>query len=340
MNIYLIAYTKQNLGDDLFTSMLISKYPNVNFDINIEKTCYGDSFKKYSNVNIINKKRNLEEIEITKYDAIVYIGGSIFMEQKNGLYKLREINKFIKEAKKKNIPFFYINCNFGPYTTNEYLELARDTFSYCEDVCFRDKYSYDLFKDIKNVRYIPDLVLSYELNNLPKKENTVGISVIDLSIREELKELENEYIQTLKNNIEDYQRSGKIVYLFSFCEYEGDENTIKKIENYIIDKEKLKIVKYIGNIEEFLNIYSQMEYMICARFHSMIISANLKQKVMVLSYSDKITNVIKDLEFPYTIKNFNDKILALGDFKIAETNNLKNESEKQLSKLDEFLKSR
>ena len=30
MNIYLIAYTRNNLGDDLFTTMLVSKYSNIN----------------------------------------------------------------------------------------------------------------------------------------------------------------------------------------------------------------------------------------------------------------------------------------------------------------------
>ena len=321
MNIYLIAYTKNNLGDDLFTTMLVSKYPEINFDINIEEMQYTKSLRNFSNVNIINEKRNLNKINVNKYDAIVYVGGSIFMEKNNGLQRLKDFNKFIKHAKHNNVPFYYISCNFGPYETEEYLEVAKDTFSYCEDVCFRDKYSYDLFKDIKTVRYAPDLILSYEFNNIEKKEDTIGISIIDLNIRKDLINIKSKYIEMIKNNINKYQAEGKEVYLFSFCKYEGDENAINDIYNLVDNKEKLKIVKYNGDIEEFLNIYSQMEYMICSRFHSMIISTRLKQKMLILSYSKKIDNVIKDMNWNLNIKKLTDinesLILEIPDFKIV-----------------------
>lgn len=321
MNIYLIAYTKNNLGDDLFTTMLVSKYPEINFDINIGEMEYAKSLRNFSNVNIINEKRNLNKINVNKYDAIVYVGGSIFMEKNNGLQRLKDFNKFIKHAKHNNVPFYYISCNFGPYETEEYMELAKDTFSYCEDVCFRDKYSYDVFKDIKSVRYAPDLILSYEFNNIEKKNDTIGISIIDLNIREDLINIKSKYIEMIKNNINKYQAEGKEVYLFSFCKYEGDENAINEICNLVDNKDKLRIVKYNGNIEEFLNIYSQMEYMICSRFHSMIISKRLKQKMLILSYSKKINNVIKDMNWNLNIKELRDinesSILELPEFKIV-----------------------
>jgi len=347
MNIYLIAYTRNNLGDDLFTSMLVSRYPYVNFDINIEEIKYAESLSRFNNVNILNKKMDLNKLDINKYDAIVYIGGSIFMEKFNGLEKLKQLNKFIKLSKKNEIPFFYISSNFGPYSTQEYLDLARDTLKNCEDICFRDKYSYELFKDIRSVRYAPDLILSYDFKKGRQKKNTVGISVIDLSIRDELKNLENKYLEMLKNNIHNYQKEGKTVYLFSFCAYEGDEKTIEKVERLVKDKEKLKIIKYDGKIKDFLEIYSQMEYMICTRFHSMILSTKLEQEILVLSYSKKIDNVIKDLEFPFYIETFENlnenKILSLENFKIVEKEKLDKLAviaESQFERLDNFIKNR
>ena len=41
---------------------------------------------------------------------------------------------------------------------------------------------------------------------------------------------EDTYMNFLCNNISNYLNSGNEVYLFSFCEYEGDENTIAKIK--------------------------------------------------------------------------------------------------------------
>lgn len=345
MNIYLIAYTKNNLGDDLFTTMLVAKYPQVNFDINIEELEHTQSLKKFKNVNIINTKRELNKIDINKYDAIIYIGGSIFMEKNNGLQRLKDFNKFIKYAKSNNVPFYYISCNFGPYSTKEYIELAKDTFSYCEDVCFRDKYSYENFKEIKNVRYSPDLILSYEIEDIEKKKNTIGISLIDLSIRKDLKDIEKDYLEMLKNNINNYIKDGKEVYLFSFCKYEKDENTIEKIRNMVNNKEKLKIVKYNGNIDDFLKEYTRMEYMLCARFHSMILSAKLKQKVLLLSYSNKIDNVAKDLEFPFSIISFKEInkniIIDLKEYKMIDEkklNKIMDMAKLQLEKLNNFIK--
>lgn len=340
MNIYLMAYARNNLGDDLFTRMLISKYPNVNFDIDIEDIKYSESLKNIKNITVNNRKRDFNNIDIEKYSAIVYIGGSIFMENRNGMQKLEELNKFIKNAKNKNVPFFYISSNFGPYITNKYLELAKDTFSYCEDVCFRDRYSYNLFRNITTARYAPDLILSYNIsdNKVEMQKDTVGISVIDLKARDNIKDFESGYLEMLKNNIEDYQSFGKKVYLFSFCKYEGDEDTIDKVLNIVNNKENIEIVKYNGNIEAFLNIYSKMEYMLSTRFHSMILSARLKQKVLVLSYSDKIDNVIEDMKFPFEIRRFN-KNLNKEKFKLSQFREVKDISikEKQLEKINQLI---
>jgi len=318
MNVYLMAHTKNNLGDDLFTSILTSKHPEVSFDIDIGDVEHTQSLREFKNVNITNQNRDLERIDVNKYDAIVFVGGSIFMEH-NGIQYLKDFNKFIKRAKDHSVPFYYTSCNFGPYETEEYYEIAKDMFRNCEDVYFRDKYSYELFKDVESVRYAPDLILSYDLNNVEKEKDTVGISVIDLTIRKNLKDLENQYLETLKNNISNYQKQGKKVYLFSFCKYEGDERAIKKLESLVEDKENLEIVRYDGNIDEFLNKYSKMEYMLCTRFHSMILSKKLNQKVFVLSYSDKLNNVIDDLKLPFNIVNCrdikNNTIFELSEFK-------------------------
>lgn len=318
MNVYLMAHTKNNLGDDLFTSMLTSRHPEVNFDIDIGDKEHTQSLKKFQNVNIMNQNRDLERIDVNKYDAIVFVGGSIFMEH-NGMQYLKDFNKFIKHAKNNSVPFYYTSCNFGPYETEEYYEIAKDMFRHCKDVYFRDKYSYELFKDVESVRYAPDLILSYDLKNIEKKKDTVGISVIDLSIRKNLRDFENQYFETLKNNIEEYQKQGKKVYLYSFCKYEGDERAIEKLEKMIQDKENLEIVRYDGDIDKFLNIYSQMEYMICTRFHSMILSKKLNQKIFVLSYSDKVNHVIKDLELPFHIVDCKeikkDTMFKLSEFK-------------------------
>lgn len=344
--IFIMAYLRNNLGDDLFVKELINRYPNEKFYIDVIDLKYGEVFRNSKNVEVrIEKEENFNKIEINQYDAFIYIGGSIFMEG-GKVYNLDEncVN-FIQNCKEKNKPFFYISSNYGPYKTNKYFELSKQAFSSCTDICFRDEYSYNLFKDIGSVRYEPDLLFSYKIDNIEKEKNSVGISVIDLEIREKLKHKEEEYVKFLVGNIEKFLQEGKNIYLFSFCKEEDDEKAIEKVLENIKNKEernKIKVIKYNNNLREFLNIYKKMEYMVCQRFHSLILSCVCNQKIFVVSYSKKIDNVIEELKLGVNyIKHKNlkeDEKLNFIEFREAKNiEKIKTEAEKQFKELDKFI---
>ena len=65
-----------------------------------------------------------------------------------------------------------------------------------------------------------------------------------------------------------------------------------------------------------------MEYMICARFHALILSTIFRQKIYIMSYSKKIDNVNNDLLLNLPIVHFEDitdkKYIDLNDFGIVE----------------------
>lgn len=327
--IFLISYARKNLGDDLFMKMLIERYPMHHFYMKIKKPEYLEYFNKYDNFHIVEGIDSGEELyhsNINDYDAYIYIGGSIFMEGKKGYNLSEEALDFIKRCKEAGKPFCYASCNYGPYETEEYFNLSKEVFSTCTDICFRDRYSYELFQDIENVRYAPDFVFTYPFKDEEKIKDSVGITVIDLHIREDLKDQENEYIQMLSNNINEYIKQGKKVYLYSFCKREGDENTIDKVVEQVNDNNNLIAIKYDGNIEEFLKVYLQMEYMICARFHAMILSSLSNQKMYIMSYSKKIDRVNEDLGFNLPTIHFEEitpeTFINLNDFKNVEQEKL------------------
>ena len=348
--IFILAYAKANLGDDLFIYMLLKKYPHTLFYINIENEENAKLFKNFSNITIYSEKEKvLTKQNANQYDGYIYIGGSIFMEG-GVVYNITEqFLEFMKECKKNNIPFCYVSSNFGPYYTEEYLNLAKEVFKNCTSISFRDKYSANLFKDISTVHYLPDLAFSYVPENIEKIKNTVGISVIDLSIRNSLSNKEQCYYKMLEKNVKQYILQGKKVTLFSFCKYEGDERAIKAFLNGLPEEyaKQINIVKYDGNINEFLKEYSKMEYMVCARFHAMILSVVFGQKCEIMSYSNKIENVIDDLKlFTGNVVSFNNLTanleMPLENFKNVEEENLKKivlESKKQLSSVDEILQT-
>ncbi len=344
--VFIMAYARANVGDDLFIVTLLEKYKDIDFYIGIKEMSFAKAFKEYKNITVIeNNEENFAGRIPEKYDAYIYVGGSIFMEG-GKVYNLdNECNEFMKKCYNKKIPFFYVSSNFGPYQTQEYFDLAKDTFKYCKDICFRDMYSYKLFQDISTVRYAPDLIFNLENIDDNIQKNTVGISIIDMSIRKNLQKYENTYIECMINNIIKYIEQGKIVYLFSFCKEENDENAIEYIESQIPEqyKHSLKKVYYDGNIKEFVKIYKSMEYMMCCRFHAKIISVALGQKMYILSYSKKIDNVIQDLSLAekYTnIENLEENTyINLNDFKEVDKekiSQIKEESKNQLLKIDEW----
>lgn len=330
--VFIMAYLRKNFGDDLFVHMLLEKYKNLEFYIKYDNHDYLDYLAKHENLHVLYGKDTDEELynsDVNEYDAYVYIGGSIFMEGGSSYNLSPKFYDFVKRCKDNNKPFCYISCNYGPYQTQEYFDLSKKDFAECTDICFRDLYSYNLFSDIETVRYAPDFAFSYNTPDVPKKENTVGISIIDLGIRNDLKAKENSYINFICNNIKDYIDKGNDVYLFSFCKYEGDERAIEKITNNFLNESKLHIVNYSGNIDKFLQVYNQMEYMICARFHAMILSTIAKQKIYIMTYSKKIDRVIEDLDLNLPILHLSD----LNENDKLELENFKSVDNKKIEKI-------
>lgn len=344
--VFIMAYARANVGDDLFIVTLLEKYKDIDFYIGIKEMSFAKAFKEYKNITVIqNEEENFDNRIPEEYDAYIYVGGSIFMEG-GKVYNLdNKCNEFMKKCYNKKIPFFYVSSNFGPYQTQEYFDLAKDTFKYCKDICFRDMYSYNLFQDIPTVRYAPDLMFNLENIEDNIQKNTLGISIIDMSIRNSLQKYENAYLKCMINNIIRYIEQEKTVYLFSFCKEENDEKAIEYIESQIPEQYKYRIKKvyYDGDIKQFIRIYKSMEYMICCRFHAMIISTAFGQKMYILSYSKKIDNVIQDLELTEKYTQIEDleenTVIKLNDFKQVDKekiNKIKDKSKDQLLKIDEW----
>lgn len=347
MKVLLFAYTKVNLGDNLFIYMLLKRYKEVDFYIHILEKEYENVYKDFENLHYINANRNLDSVNIEEFDAYLYVGGSIFMESEYGMHEMKEFNKFIKRCKEKNKKFFYMSCNFGPYKTQEYLDLARENFSLCNGICFRDKKSYELFSDIDKVMYAPDMVFSFKYNQKVEKEKkSIGISVINLQIRENLKEVEAIYNDFIKRIIIKFAKRNYKVYLFSFSEFEKDGEAINNIINLLPEQYKNSVETVIFNedIDTYLEKYSKVEYMVCGRFHSMILSILFNQKIYNLTYSKKQDNVIEELKLFNRYQEIKDlkyeTVLRKYYFKkvnASKLNKISKEAENQFLNLDNWI---
>ncbi len=354
--VLLKAYMHNNLGDDLFVYMLLkrykdnfytyeyernytlSKFENLSYEKNgIENLidrCFSKFLKKYDYTELKNKK---------KYDLLVDIGGSLFIENGNyDFWKKRSLN-----YEKNYIPYYILGSNVGPWKNKEFPKLLENNiFKNAEDVCFRDKNSYDLYSHLPNIRYASDIVFSLgdylNLNN--NSEKVVLFSIIDLKY----KGLDTEaYENKMVEMINYFQENNYKVKLMSFCKREGDEKAIERICNKINFADKLEKYFYNGNIEEAIDIINSSEIIVGSRLHSNIVGIALDKYIIPIAYSKKTVNVLNGIGFKGKIFKA-DKISELDIREVMNNINLYKvdrekcniDSEKQFEKLDLVLNRR
>jgi len=320
--VYLKMYLKKNLGDDLFLKIILERYPFSKFMVNSKKIYNNilntNNIKYYNTffcraINFIGKKikcRNLlTDYKLSKKSNFkIVLGGSMFVENESCNTDAFE-DKITKEYNLCNKPYYILGSNFGPYNSNEFYEIYKEVFKNAKDVCFREKYSYDLFKDLKNVRYNSDIVFSMNCDKYKKENNnTVVISIINLENRNKLKDYLKRYEEYIINLTSSFVEKGKKVIFMSFCEFEGDELAINRIYDNLDSNIKEFVSKYFydGNIDEALNIIVKSDTVVGTRFHATILGILFEKKVLPIIYSDKTLNVLNDM-------NFNGKIIKMSE---------------------------
>lgn len=361
INIFVDMYLSFNLGDDLFLHILSERYPDSNITVNYVGNNYDKFISKYKNIkrrkyNLFNKlcqklrlKDYLTDYEhiAKEYDALIFVGGSIFREEDYHYSLYKDRMKMVTEFNKMKKPVFIMGSNFGPYETDKFFYEYRDFYKLCDDVCFRDLYSYNLFKDLKNVRYAPDIVFQMNVNKYMKndKKNIVGYSIIDVRHKKGLSKYYNKYIESTIKSIELIISKGYECLLMSFCESEGDLNVINNIKSGLSKEtlNKVRIYEYKGNLDEAINLISELKLFVAARFHANIIGLLCNVGILPVIYSNKTTNMLKDInldDISIYMDNlsdlYNNDTIEKGFKNKVNLDKISIEAKNQFKKLDEF----
>lgn len=305
------AYINNNLGDDLFLYILAKRYSSQKF-IAFSRT---RSYLNLPNLRIIYIPRFLNKFvklvtfskidmaypKLKKYPLEVLIGGSMFIEG-------RSSDNYL-DTNKKN---FYLGCNFGPYQTENYLKKYHEIFSKVNDICFRDEYSYNLFRGLPNVRMASDIVFSLpeESDKLhlstEYQEPYVVISIMDFA-QNNLEAQEEEYLKFLHSAIKKFILQKYRVILISFCKKDGDELGIRKVLSLqFTEYEKTQIDTYFyrGNIVEVLQLFKNATAVVGTRFHSTVLGLHFGIPTLPIIYSQKTKNMLASIKFTGKIFDF------------------------------------
>ncbi|WP_415654037.1 polysaccharide pyruvyl transferase family protein, partial [Salinicoccus roseus] len=309
------AYTNFNLGDDLFIKVLCERYPETNFLIYAPEE-YKYTFKNIDNILIFpsNKLFNrifnyilrkiksdisIQRIISRKVDAIVQIGGSIFIERK------KYLDSKVKKEKNVKKPYYVLGANFGPYQTEQFYKYHHELFQRYTDICFRDKYSYELFKDLRNVRMADDIIFQLSDQKKIASKHSVVISVIKPSFRENLQDYDEVYYKKIKDIAAYFLDKGYKVILMSFCEREGDKKAIEEISQLLPIQKRAYVYKYhyLFNMDEALDVIAASSFIVATRFHAMILGWAYNKPVFPIAYSEKMNNVMEDIGHTGTFIN-------------------------------------
>lgn len=355
--IFLYAYDRQNLGDDLFIHTITKRYPRTHFymwtSFENRKT-----FRCLKNVKVLTDKdawvRFLHRIRpslsvryrywITgRCKAVVYIGGSIFIEYDNWEQILAWW-----DYTAENYPFYVLGANFGPYHAEDYRKKNAEIYAKMQDVCFRDRYSYDLFKEIKTVRQAPDILFSYPMPQVEVKQKQIFVSVINCAARDGshgLAQYDECYVNNMASILNKYRQQGYQLVLGSFCAHEGDEDGIRKVVK-AMDAENapdVQVLHYDGtNADALTGAIAQSEFVIGTRFHAVILAIAAGRPVLPVIYSDKTLHVLEDLGFegPMIDLRSCEDYTTVGQPVVCSVDRetLARESQKHFEKLDQLLK--
>ena len=310
--VLLHAYDRQNLGDDLFIQTIAKRYPHVQFRMwsTLENQ---RNFQFLPNLKVLDKHGKMMRLlfkirpsfvswyrhwQEKRCQAAVYIGGSIFME-----YDIWEQLLSWWEYMADYFPFYVMGANFGPYKTEAYRQKMAEIYDKMQDVCFRDRYSYELFKEKKTVRYAPDILFSYPMPKVSVTNKQVFVSVIDCigrSGNSPLDAYDESYVKNMTTLLQGYLNDGHTLVLASFCKEEGDELGIEKVLHAMDCEEdtRVRVLHYDGtNAEELLTAMASSEYVIATRFHAMVLALTAGRPVLPIIYSDKTSNVLNDIGF-------------------------------------------
>lgn len=311
------AYLYVNLGDDLLVRILTERYPDVDFYL-FTSTDYGRIVDR-PNLHLIRRNR-LNRIfaahlpyqyRCYKFDAVVYIGGSIFMERgESGMCTTTRNLRLLRKAFPK-LPLHIVGCNYGPEQTPQFRREVESVLGFVESVCMRDTYSYNLFASNPVVSCAPDVVFNLgpstavqkgksgeHVDNSQKGEKVaVALSVIDLATRPMLDRYTARYEEMMAQIVRRYVAQGASVRLLSFCSAEGDVAACERIVAMLGEEcgTKVEVARYEGDIDQFLATIRSSSVLYATRFHATILGALFGIPTIPIIYSDKTQHVLDDI---------------------------------------------
>lgn len=242
---------------------------------------------------------------------LVVIGGSLYIQPiwKHSLFttvfSLRDVlqRKRLYSSADKT---FVLGTNFGPYRNSWYKKSYSDIFNkYVTDICFRDQYSFQLFKSDEHIRVAPDILFGTEFPRVERKKKVL-FSVVDLGNTMKFRDLSScsaDYDSWIVNAANCYANLGYDIQLCGFSTVEHDDVAVARI-SHLLAQESIQhdCLTYDNDTSRILSAIAESEVIVGTRFHASILGLAAGCKVLPIIYSDKTSHSLDDIGFASDIR--------------------------------------
>ncbi|SUW63078.1 colanic acid biosynthesis protein [Buttiauxella agrestis] len=254
---------------------------------------------------------------LQKYDAIIQVGGSFFVD----LYGVSQFEHALCSFMAKK-PVYMIGHSVGPFQDPQFNHLASYVFGNVESLILRETVSLKLMNqsnidsskveqgvdtawlvDHHNDNFVPNYAVNHWLNTI-KRKKTVAITLRELApFDKRLGTTQQAYEQAFAAVVNRVIEEGYQVLALSTCtgidSYNKDDRMVAlNLRQYVNDPEQYHVVMDELNDLEMGKILGECELTVGTRLHSAIISMNFGTPAIAINYEHKSAGIMQQLGVP------------------------------------------
>jgi len=318
------SFGERNIGDDAICLSFVETLRNIHKSeillyINAKMEYFKQRFVREKNLQIHVVSSFSEFLKAFLASEIIVVGGGDYISDYGNF--LRKMKRFVKLFTLGILTrvflkkFLMINNSFC-VNTGAGLASLKIILNLASYVSTRDEYSYTLISKyvLKKVEkgFDTAVLLNYDWKKASKQLNeenitkkSIGISITPVFSNFFSKPEKDdalaiaiaEGINKLLSSIQNVD-----VYLLAFNSHpkEGDLMIIQKVMRRLnpLFKKRVKLIAYVGIISDFLSRFSQIDFMVCCKYHSIIFSYLLERPMLVINYHPKNAAIVNYVGLP------------------------------------------
>ena len=299
MNILLESFIDRNLGDDLMLSLLVHRYPGVNFmavrDVALngrEPYCGWPNF-------LVPDWGDLDSL-LPLVDGFIVYGGSAWQDHGDNHHWFAWRRKVVEAMRRRGKFCLAIGNNIGPLKTEEGRQLFAGLACDFDHLTVRDRFSFQWLRDAgagDKVTLCADICFNLATPAPARDPGLVGISVHRSALYPERNAAYAEAVAAMVEGLHARQPELRIE-LFGFDSIsERDDFLIDQIYHRLGRPAFVTCRTYVGDLDGFLAAFGRCAHVFASRFHALLLALLWDIPFTPFDYMGKTAALLADLDY-------------------------------------------